>query len=89
VHVYRSSQHVAKLAARPGTRHQRKTASNYAGSSILLLQPASPPQAASHASKQASKPDETPAMPNRNKGSCPVRCVGRKRCTRHAIDSGV
>jgi hypothetical protein len=27
---------------------------------------------------QASKPDETPASPDRNKGSCSVRCVGRK-----------
>lgn len=63
MHMYRSSQHVAKLAARPGTRHQRKTASNYAGSSILLLhaclQPDSPP-AGSHASK--FKPDETPVL---------------------------
>ena len=71
MHVYRSSQHVAKLAARPGTRHQRKTASNYAGSSILLLQPASPPQAASHASKQARR-DASHAKQEQGLLSCPV-----------------
>lgn len=71
MHVYRSSQHVAKLVARPGTRHQRKTASNYAGSSILLLQPASPPQAASHASKQARR-DASHAKQEQGLLSCPV-----------------
>lgn len=47
--IVHSSQHVA---ARPGTRHQRKTASNYAGSSILLCSQ----QAAQCASVPVRKP---------------------------------
>jgi len=56
------SQHVAKLVARPGTRHQRKTAHNYAGFSILLCsQKASRRASICKPCKQANHANSLPA----------------------------